>query len=404
MKDEQLMDILRKEIEIPDIVTEKADQALDQIRREVREQEPMAFSGRRAKGAGKKYAVLAAVAALAAGTVSVYAAYSSWSRGMQEELHVSEEQQRKLEENGMTSFAASAAVDAGVTITAQQSITDHYYSYLAFQVDGYQLEEGETPAFENVTVTVDGETEVSWGGHFYDGIVDGEEGTLVYGDGTSLDTDSDGVLIPRYVGEDGSMEYHIVLARSMERGFFTGKRVQVEFENLGTVTKDSYQPDIQGRWLLEMELGGADTSRLINTKETLGDTDAVVTSVELSPVSIRVLYDFPRKLLTEEFEDEDGRLQSYTYSAEPPMAVGVRLKDGTCLAPLYGGPGTQGYLDTSSEQYVLAYAFAQVIDPDQAAAILFEKLEEDGGTGYENLQGDETTSYEEPDYYEIAVK
>ena len=69
---------------------------------------------------------------------------------------------------------------------------------------------GETPAFENITVTVDGETEVSWGGHFYDGIVDGEEGTLVYGDGTSLDTDSDGVLIPRYVGEDGSMEYHIV--------------------------------------------------------------------------------------------------------------------------------------------------------------------------------------------------
>ena len=53
-------------------------------------------------------------------------------------------------------FADASVTDAGITVSAQQSITDNYYTYLSFKVEGYHLEDGKQPDFENVFVTVDG--------------------------------------------------------------------------------------------------------------------------------------------------------------------------------------------------------------------------------------------------------
>ena len=59
---------------------------------------------------------------------------------MKEELRISEEQQKNLEANGMAAFSDASVTDAGVTVTAQQSITDNYYTYLSFKVEGYSVE------------------------------------------------------------------------------------------------------------------------------------------------------------------------------------------------------------------------------------------------------------------------
>ena len=67
-------------------------------------------------------------------------------------------------------FADASATDAGVTVSAQQSITDNYYTYLSFKVEGYRLEDGKQPDFENVSVTVDGKQDFSSGSSFYSGI------------------------------------------------------------------------------------------------------------------------------------------------------------------------------------------------------------------------------------------
>ena len=61
-----------------------------------------------------------------------------------------------------------------------------------------------------------------------------------------------------------------------------------------------------------MTLGGADTSTIIQTGEQLGDTGLMLTSVELSPISIRAAY--------------DGT--AVDQEAEIPMITGLVFKDG----------------------------------------------------------------------------
>ena len=385
---------LQQDIEIPDIVKEKTNEAFEQIRKDVeRKGEKVMMYQKPVKRSKKKYAVIALAATLAVGTATAYAAYTGWSKGLKEELRISEEQQKNLEENGMAAFSDAAVTDAGVTVTAQRSITDNYYTYLSFKVDGYSVEKGVQPEFENISVTVDGKDDISWGGSFYDGTVSDENGMAVKADGSELETEADGSIIENYVMDDGSLEYHMVLSKSEEKGFFIGKKLHVEFQNLGTVAKADYTPDIEGTWALDMTLGGSDESRYTEVTQDLEDSGATVSSVELSPVSIRVTYEFPRVEQTEEYEDENGETQVATYYAEAPSASGLKLKDGSTIMNLYGGPGIAGYVDEESNTYISGYAFDRVIDPSEVEAVLFRR---------ETTNGD--TETEEPEYYEVAVK
>ncbi len=108
--------------------------------------------------------------------------------------------------------------------------------------------------------------------------------------------------------------------------------------------------------------GGADNSTIIQTDEKIGNTGLTLTSVELSPVSIRVSYD----------ADQEAQVE------EVPMPTGLVLKDGTKLEGVYGGPGSSG-MDGS--KYICTYAFERVIDPDQVAAVLIPKNLEVGQKG-----------------------
>ena len=352
MKKNDTIYTLQQNIEIPDIVTEKANMAFEQIRKDAAMQNDKIVTYQKPTGKSKKkYVLLALAATLAVGTATAYAAYTNWSHGMKEELRISDEQQKTLEENGMAAFSDASATDAGVTVTAQQSITDNYYTYLSFKVDGYSVEKGVQPDFETISVTVNGQDDFNWGGSFYDGMVADENGIAVRADGSKLETEADGSIIENYVMDDGSLEYHMVLSKSSEKGFFIGKTLHVEFQNLGTVEKTEYTSDIDGTWAMDMTLGGADVSRYTETTYELENTGATVTSVELSPVSIRVTYDFPRQEVTDEYEDENGKMQTYTSYAEAPMASGVKLKDGTSILNLYGGPGSAGYEAEDSDIY-----------------------------------------------------
>ena len=136
----------------------------------------------------KRYMVIALAATLAVGTATAYAAYTGWSKGLKEELRISEDQQNHMEENGMAAFSDATVTDAGVTVTAQQSITDNYYTYLSFKIDGYSVEQGVQPDFETISVTVDGQDDFSWGGSFYNGMISDENGMAVHADGSELET------------------------------------------------------------------------------------------------------------------------------------------------------------------------------------------------------------------------
>ena len=377
MKKNDTIYTLQQNIEIPDIVTEKANMAFEQIRKDAGSSSDKIVTYQKSvKKSRKKYVVAALIATMTVGAVSAYAAYTNWSHGMKEELRISEEQQKNLEANGMAAFSDASVTDAGVTVTAQQSITDNYYTYLSFKVEGYSVEKGVQPDFETISVTADGQ-DVSWGGRFYDGMISGDDGMVVNADGSEPETEADGSMIENYVMDDGSLEYHMIL-KSHEKGFFTGKQLHVELENLGTVAKAQYFPDIEGNWILDMSLGGADTAKYIETNEKLGDTETIVTGVELSPVSMRVTYDFPKtEPRMEEFEDENGEIQTIAWPAQPPFAFGIRLKDGTVMKYISAGSESAGYTSEEGQEYVVSFPLDRVIDPDQVEAVLFREYNEE---------------------------
>ena len=379
MKKNDTIYTLQQNIEIPDIVTEKANMAFEQIRKDAGSSSDKIVTYQKSvKKSRKKYVIVALVATMTVGAVSAYAAYTNWSHGMKEELRISEEQQKNLEANGMAAFSDASVTDAGVTVTAQQSITDNYYTYLSFKVEGYSVEKGVQPDFETISVTADGQ-DVSWGGRFYDGMISGNDGMFVNADGSEPETEADGSMIENYMMDDGSLEYHMIL-KSHEKGFFTGKQLHVELENLGTVAKAQYFPDIEGNWILDMTLGGADTARYIETCEKLGDTETIVTGVELSPVSMRVTYDFPKtEPQMEEFEDENGEIQTIAWPAQPPFAFGIRLKDGTVMKYISAGSESTGYTNEEGQEYVVSFPLDRVIDPDQVEAVLFSEYDEENG-------------------------
>ena len=377
MKKNDTIYTLQQNIEIPDIVTEKANMAFEQIRKDAGSSSDKIVTYQKpVKKSRKKYVVAALIATMTVGAVSAYAAYTNWSHGMKEELRISEEQQKNLEANGMAAFSDASVTDAGVTVTAQQSITDNYYTYLSFKVEGYSVEKGVQPDFETISVTADGQ-DVIWGGRFYDGMISGDDGMVVNADGSAPETEADGSMIENYVMDDGSLEYHMIL-KSHEKGFFTGKQLHVELENLGTVAKAQYFPDIEGSWILDMTLGGADTAKYIETNEKLGDTETTVTGVELSPVSMRVTYDFPKtEPRMEEFEDENGEIQTIAWPAQPPFAFGIRLKDGTVMKYISAGSESTGYTSEEGQEYVVSFPLDRVIDPDQVEAVLFREYNEE---------------------------
>lgn len=378
MKKNDTIYTLQQNIEIPDIVTEKANMAFEQIRKDAGSSDKIVTYQKPVKKSRKKYMVAALIATLTVGAVSAYAAYTNWSHGMKEELRISEEQQKNLEANGMAAFSDASVTDAGVTVTAQQSITDNYYTYLSFKVEGYSVEKGVQPDFETISVTANGQ-DVSWGGRFYDGMISGNDGMVVNADGSAPETEADGSMIENYVMDDGSLEYHMIL-KSHEKGFFTGKQLHVELENLGTVAKAQYFPDIEGNWILDMTLGGADTAKYIETNEKLGDTETIVTGVELSPVSMRITYDFPKtEPRMEEFEDENGEIQTVAWPAQPPFAFGIRLKDGTVMKYISAGSESTGYTSEEGQEYVVSFPLDRVIDPDQVETVLFSEYDEENG-------------------------
>ena len=380
---------LQQDIEVPEIVTKKANETFEQIRMNSAANNKQVSYMKSKKNRKKRYAVIALAATLAIGTVTAYAAYAEWSKGLKEELRISEGSQNQLIENGMAAFSGTSVTDAGITVTAQQSITDNYSTYLSFKIDGYSVEQGLQPAFEYRSVSVDGQEDFGLDASFYNGLIPDENGKPIPADGSKSDVNTDGSI--DYVMDDGSLEYHMVLNKSDEKGFFIGKKLHVEFKNLGSVAKTDYTPDVNGTWVLDMTLGGADVSRYTETEQKLGDSGATVTSVELSPISARVTYDFPRIEETEEYEDENGDLRTHTYYKDAPTVSGIKLKDGTTIMNLYGG-GSEGYPSEDSNEYISTFTFNRVIDSDRVASVLFRKTAENSGN-----------EAAEPEYYEVTL-
>lgn len=361
--------VLNSDVEIPEVVLKKADDALTQIKESTK---PVRKAKKESRfQGGFRYAQAAAIACavlVGAGGITVTAAvvHHLWSRGMQGNIQATEEQQKDLAEQGMVTegpdLSNMEVTSEGITVKPTELVADGHFVHVAFQIAGYDLADGEEPCFEEVRVYT-GEDEnaedgwVNMSGSFYNGIIANINGEPVYEDGTPLES---GDFAEHYKAEDGTLEYVMTLYKTDTdpEESLLGQTIHVLLKNLGTVKKAEFMNGIDGTWKFDIPVNGENTAKSFELNTVLENANITVLSAAISPISIRVDYEVTGELQTQ--EDDNGL----------PAVSGVVLKDGSRLLYLFNG-GQSGYQEGSDTQAYLMAAFDRVIDVDQVQSLLF---------------------------------
>lgn len=376
MNEKDLTTKLQQNIEIPDIVREKAGITLQQIR-SGRAYKAMKTTNRTWRAAW----VPIAAAVLAIGTTVCAAAYIQWSKGLETQLQVTEDQKQMLEEEQIAVPVNISVTENGITVTVLQTIVDSRFAYLVFKVDGYAVGDGMQPDFESCTFTIDGSDYYNLlMGHFFNGLQMGADKKFFYTDGSPAKEAANGSIIEKYMDENGSMEYMMLLMAPDENDSFIGKSLHLELRNLGTVYHAAFTHDIDAAWAFDFTLQGSDKVRSCRLSETLGDSGAAVIEAEISPISFHVTYDMPlQKTELDGIDAGSGQpIKTHTF-VEAPRLTGARLKDGTLLTDLTGY-GAEGYFSGNDERYQAVLPTRSIIEPDQVDALLFIKSYPEDGT------------------------
>lgn len=383
-KPEDIFEVLKKDVEIPDIVMKKAEGVFAKIQEEDKIPEktkitPLSQKKKRKKLPAKRMFLVAAAVMLGAGGVTAgAAAYMRWSKTASEGMLASEETQKKMEETKLAVPVNKSDTQNGVTVTVSQTIVDSYYAHIIFKVEGYDAGEGKQPFFETDTVVVDGydpwkdpydeKRHFGSGGDWYNGVTMGEDGRAVrISDGKPLDEIED--YQDNYKLEDGSYEYRLTLTHTADKDYFMGKPIHLELHNLGTAEKEDLTNVIDATWSFDWVLEGSSEKKEYDLNASIGDTGVTVKHVEISPISLNVTYDFPKKIYNK-MDNSSGMLF---------FPDGVCLKDGTELKTIYLGPGTNGYI--SENEYFIAFPVDRILDTDEIDALLVRKGA-DGGDRY----------------------
>lgn len=364
MREKEIIQTLKKKVEIPEMVQSKADDAFAKIKSDTRLQKTAHFAHyKKRKLIGKSGAAVALIAILAAGTFTVAAATNFlWSNALLTDMDISEEQKTALEQNDTLDFINQTATNAGVTITVEQTVADDCFAYIAFKIDGYKLPEGAEPAIKEMNVSVGGHL-VDCFGSFYNGIVWNENSTPTMADGSEVQYDESGYPVEQYAAEDGSLEYICIInARYLDDYFdptIIGKNISVEIKDLGTCPQDLADPndngttEVEGCWEFSWQLQGTDDTHHYDFDTEIANTGIKLVSADITPVSIKAAYYYP-----------GGSFDS----AIGAPNVTIRMKDGTEIIP--SGPGNEGPQFSQANVYALRTSFGKIIDPGEVEALL----------------------------------
>lgn len=361
--------ILSEEIELSEIVLKKTNQAFEMIKQE--DIVSMKKTHKRRKKMLKTQAAAAAgVCILAVSGISAAAAvHHYWGRGMNGNIQASDEQQQVLTEKNIAKVyreepdSPSLAVTInGVTIEPDTVIADERFVYMAFRISGYSVADRTEPGFDMVNVYQGDhpEDESAWvnmSGTMYDGIVLDENGASVYEDGTSVESYEDGSIISHYTDDNGNMEYIIQASAADKNDSLLGKTLHVAFKDLGTFSKATFIPAVEGVWNFELNLSDVSSTRNIKVGKKVEGTGFTMEDISISPISIQVNYSVSEA--PTEHEDDLGI----------PEVKGVVLKDGTRISYL-ANPGRVGYTDNNKSNAYQIAGFARVVDVDEIAALI----------------------------------
>lgn len=355
--------ILSEEIELSEIVLKKTNQAFEMIKQE--DIVCMKKTHTRGKKMFKtQVAVIAGICILAVSSISAVAAiHHHWGRGMNGIIQASDEQQQVLTEKNIAKVYSEepdspslAVTNNGVTIEPDTVIVDERFVYMTFRISGYSVADKMEPGFDMVNVyqgdnPEDESARVNMSGTMYDGIISDENGTLV---------DEDGNIISHYTDDNGNMEYIIQASAAEKNDSLLGKTIHVEFKNLGTFSKGTFIPAVDGNWNFEVNLSDVSSTQNIKVGKKVEGTGFTIEDINISPISIEVNYSV--SVAPMEKEDDLGI----------PEVKGVVLKDGTKI-PYLINPGRLGYADSSKSNAYQIAGFTRVIDADEIVALIVWK-------------------------------
>lgn len=362
------------DFEVPEKVRDGVEDTLASIRKEQVElmeynsntEHDQNHGGRRYLHFFKSQAAAAAcVAVLAAtGITAVAAGYHLWSRGIEHSLQATDSQKAEAESTGLadnpeaSDGSTISVVHDGIMVSVEQTVVDNYRAVIALKIHGLEIGD-EDPAVGTVACDIDG-TDSNWAGGFEDG------------------TD-----------ENGDYEFDIYFDNDGGAGALIGKTIQVTFGDLGSGSESSenYKAAYPGEWNLSWTLQGSSEIRKIDLDQKIGNTEATVKSVEISPISARITMDWPYQEITESGIDEDGNTIESKTIKEAPTVSALLMKDGTVNMKAIEGTTVAGYTDDNHKTYVAQVNFQSIIDPDEVSELLFAtdelgekaaKAEEDG--------------------------
>lgn len=361
--EKEIKRMLRQEVEIPELVADRIEETLNTIRRD-------AFSGwdekpdrkggkkinpaKRKTGRRKKRHVGAATAAAAViictSITAVAAVIVNWNSIVVEEFGIDIELQDELVEQGVAPAVNASVTDNGVTVSTEQALMDSRYIYLLLKVEAPEdIVLSDSTFFEEFKLTLDGQAP-----------------DFSYGAGVTDDNPTDNISY-----------WHIWVNNVDSKSDFHDKILGIHLENL---TQDAQKADagtklIDGQWNLDWNMVYDDAETVFDVNKELPELNMTVKSIALSPISIEVRYDWAKEEVLVDAMDEYGKaVISYDY-AEPPEAVGFRMKDGSRQEIDISGPGCVGYMDENSTEYRWSYGMKRVVAVDEVEAVIFQERE-----------------------------
>lgn len=387
------MKVFKHDVEVPVIVRAGLEDTLARIKKEnvetMKIMKTEQFNGNEGADKERRYlhffrsqtaAAACVIALTVTGITAAAAGYHFWSRGISSGMQVTESQKAAADADGLAAHPAhdntgetvvagkeiTSAEHDGVAVSVEQTVVDNYRAVIALRIHGLKLEKDAAPWVDGVSCDIEG-ADSNWGAHFYDGTIRMPDGTWMYEDGTRT-----GDYQPRYVDENGDLEYDFNFTNTGEAGALIGRKVVVSLTDLGIEKEDCTQDVlVSGSWDLSWTLRGSDRNRTMELNEKIGDTGAVVTGVELSPISVRITMDWPYQAETERGITQDGEnIVSETFRVSPYLKA-LLMKDGAVNVEAIDGPAFEGYTDKDKDVFVLQMNFQRIIDPDEVTELLF---------------------------------
>lgn len=301
---------------------------------------------------------LALAGAMILGTVTVGATgFFLWDKDVAKRFGADEEKQQILEEKKVAVPVEAFATAQGVTVSLEQSLMTEKDMYLYFKVE---MPEEISPDmdifFDELELSIDGKTTADYG--------------LSWSGSEPYDMEH----------EQSNVRYWEYFVQANDVMDLQGKTMTAHFKNLaGQVKNENVQSIAEGDWDLSWELDYAPSQETFSVDKEVPEENITVKSIDISPISMEVTYDWEGSFHEIEAVDENGNKTMKEEEDLPPIyPAQYRLKDGSLVDIDKNGMGSAGRKQENKNLYTESWQSTKVNIVEDITGVVFKNREADG--------------------------